>query len=209
VTFSRRRMAGMTLVEVTVVLALALPVLLVVTNATRAVAGSFRATETSSRESAIAQKAIAALDSIFRGGRCQTLQVIANAQDVAELRAVKVGDWCSMIPADPRTRLRVDTTTGQTGPKLVIPVVSNELAFVPDPKDPTDTKDNDKDGLFDEGTLQWTHNGFTSVIATNLEVCTFQLAGRAIQVTLQFATPGNSGTWRRTTFKHTVRLNNS
>lgn len=208
-TFSRQRMAGMTLVEVTVVLALALPVLLVVTNATRAVAGSFRATETSSREAAIAQTAIAALDSVFRGGRCQTLQVIANAKDVLELRAINVGDWCSMIPADPRTRLRVDTTTGQTGAQLVIPVVSNELVFVPDPKDPTDTKDNDKDGLFDEGTLQWTRNGFTTVIAKDLEVCTFELVGQAIHVTLQFATKGNGGTWRRTTFKHTVRLNNA
>ena len=207
-TVSRSRSAGMTLVEVTVVLALALPVLLVVTNATRAVAGSFRATETSSREAAIAQKAIATIESVFRGGRCATLQVIANAKDVAELRATQVGDWCSMIPADPRTRLRLDTTPGQTSPTLVVPVVSNELVFVPDPKDPKNTKDDDKDGLFDEGTLQWTHNGFTSVIATNLEVCTFELVGQAIHVTLQFATTGNAGKWRRTTFKHTVRLNN-
>jgi hypothetical protein len=198
----------MTLIEVTVVLALALPLLLVVLNATRAVTGSFRATETASREYRIAQRAVDTLDEVFRGGRCSSLQVIANAKDVAELRAAQVGDWCSMIPADPRTRLRLDTTTGQPGPQLVIPVMKNELLFVPDPKDPTDTKDNDKDGLFDEGTLHWTRNGFTSVIATNLEVCTFELAGQAIHVTLQFATTGNAGKWRRTTFRHTVRLNN-
>jgi len=208
VTVKKRRAAGMTLVEVTVVLALALPVLLVVTNATMAVTGSFRATETSTREAGIAQKVVDTLDDVLRGGRCRTLEVIANAKDVAELRATKVGDWCSMIPADPRTRLRVDTTTGQPGPKLVVPVLTNELRFVPDPSDPTDTKDNDKDGLFDEGTLQWTRNGFTSVIANNLEVCTFELAGQAIHVTLQFATVGNAGKWRRTTFRHTVRLNN-
>lgn len=207
-TFSRRRAAGFTLVEVTVVLALALPVLLVVLNATQAVTGSFRATETASREAGIAQNAVAVLDSVFRGAQCRTLQVIANANDVAELRAAQVGDWCSMIPADPRKRLRVDTTTGDPGPKLVIPVSTNELAFVSDPGEPSDGKDNDNDGLFDEGTLQWKHDGITTVIARNLEVCTFELAGQAIHVTLQFATTGNAGKWRRTTFKHTVRLNN-
>ena len=207
-TFSRRRAAGFTLVELTVVLALTVPVLLVVLNATQAVTGSFRATETASREAGIAQNAVAVLDSVFRGARCRTLQVIANAKDVSEGRAVQVGDWCSMILADPRKRLRVDTTTGDPGPKLVVPVSNSELAFVPDPGEPTDGKDNDKDGLFDEGTLQWKHDGITSVLARNVEVCTFELDGQAILATLRFAVSGHGGKWRRTTFQHTVRLNN-
>jgi type II secretory pathway pseudopilin PulG len=208
VTVSQQRAAGFTLVELTVVLALTLPVLLVVLNATQAVTGSFKATETASREAGIAQNFVTTLDSVFRGGRHQTLQVIANSKDVLEQRAAQVGDWCSMIQADPRKRLRVDTTTGDQGPKLLIPVSTNELAFVSDPGEPSDGKDNDKDGLFDEGTLQWKHDGITSVIARNVEVCTFELDGQAILATLHFAVPGHGGKWRRTTFQHTVRLNN-
>ena len=202
------RAAGMTLVEVTVVLAIMLPILMVVLNATKAVTGSFRATETASGEAEIAQRVVGDIDDVFRGGKHTTLQVIANANDVLAGRATSIGSWCSMVPGDPRNRLRVDTTTGEDSLELVVPARSNELTFVRDPADPADGRDNDSDGLFDEGSLQWTRGGFTSVIARDLERCTMELQGQAIRVTLQFAVKGHGGKLRRTTMQHTVRLNN-
>ncbi|HEX6811576.1 MAG TPA: hypothetical protein VF384_08140 [Planctomycetota bacterium] len=207
-TAAQNRSAGMTLVEVTVVLAIMLPILLVITSATKAVMGSFKATESSSGEMETAQRCVADLDTVFRAGRRRTVEVKATQADVTALRATAIGEWCSMVTADPRTCLRLESTTGEDGPELIVPVRMNELAFVRDAAELADGLDNDGDGLFDEGSLKWTRGGFTSDIARDLEICTFQLDRDSVRVTLQFAVAGHGGTLRRTKLQHTVRLNN-
>jgi hypothetical protein len=202
------RAAGMTLVEITVVLALTLPVLLVLMSATKAVTGSFKATTTSSDEAETSLRVVDCVERVLRAGRRQTLQVQATRTDVTAGRATAVGNWCAMLQRDPRTGIHIDTATGDPGPELVLPTKQHVLTFVPDPRDRADGRDNDGDGLIDEGTLNWTHDGITTAVAKNLELCTFELDGNAIRVRMRFAIQGHGGKLRRTTIEHTVRLNN-
>jgi hypothetical protein len=202
------RAAGFSLVEVTIVLALAVPLLLLLGGASKAAIGSLTTTERSAKITEIELRAISEIEHVLRCGRLQTLQSIAVRADVTAGRAAAVGDWFPMPASEPRTELEVWSLIDGTGPPLVIPSRRHRLVFARDPAELQNGSDDDGDGLIDEGVLQVLVDNDTTVVLTGLEACTFMRTGNVIEITLRSARPGHGRALRRSTIFHTVVLSN-
>jgi hypothetical protein len=202
------RAAGLTLVEVTVVVALTVPLLLVLGSASRAVMGSFTATDRASRTTEQVLRAVTTIEGALNFGRRQSLLSQATLDDVRRGRASAVGVWFSLPTGEQRTSLEVQALVGDAGPALVIPSRRHRLLLVPDPGEAADGRDNDGDGLVDERTLVLVRGDETLKLLSDVESCTFELRRQALTVTIRFGRAGHGRALQRATVVHTVLLNN-
>jgi Tfp pilus assembly protein PilE len=205
----KARCGGFTLVEVMIVAALIVPLLLVVGAASRGVVGSIRTTEQAAESASITVRALGRIQRILQQGRVGTLRVQATRNDVLAGRASSVGTWFEMPQRSPRPGIELFAMTGEREFALRIPSELYRFEFVRDAAELQNGRDDDADGLVDEGELQFVDSGMATKLLDRLELCTFELDGQAIRVVFRHGSrraPGEPP--RLTTLRYTVHLQN-
>ena len=107
-----------------------------------------------------------------------------------------------------RSDMELYSMTGERDLALSVPSRRCQLQFVLEAGEAKDGDDDDGDGMIDEGELQLVRDGIATKLLGDVETCEFELEGRVLRVTLQYARPGHGDDVRRTTLQQTVLVNN-
>lgn len=183
---------GSTLVEVTIVAALLVPLLFAALNTSSLVQRNLGTTELQAEMAQRLQRVTEIVYALARPALASTV----------EMQDVDSGAWETPLPATEYRALRFRTDDP------LQPTV--QLAFERDPGEIANGKDDDGDGLVDEGSLRL---GFGAeapgTVASRVELATFRLEGRTLTFTMRCARRDHGGRVLRSQRQVTVCLRNS
>jgi prepilin-type N-terminal cleavage/methylation domain-containing protein len=192
---------GFTLVEVVVTMAV-MVVVLVGLGSTAGI--TTRTVNTIDRRAEATERVLRCFERITqftRAGVLSTYQVEATAADVTAGRAPAVGAWIDPVDGEPRPVARLRAANGilaMNAGSLTAPI---ELRFRLDKgEDPAVNpgaaagRDDDGDGLIDQGQLVMEYSGIRTVLLTGIDSCTLTVDGYLLTVQVRTARRGTSGT---------------
>ncbi len=122
----------------------------------------------------------------------------------------KLGDWIFPVSGIVnRSNLQYRAAPGVLSMNIQNLTPERSLEFVMDPKELANGKDDDGDGLVDEGRLFFYRDGKRIWMAEDLEKVAFTVQGRAIVFQLTCARRDSSGGVVRMAQVHTVQIRNN
>jgi len=149
-----------------------------------------------------------------RAGVTSTYQVEANAADVIAGRATAAGAWIDPQDGEARTAARLRAADGILAMNATSITPPIELRFQTDPgEDPATNpaaaagRDDDGDGLVDQGRLTMLYKGIRTVLLTGIESCTMTIDGYLLTVRVRTARGRTSTT--QFTFERVFTLRNN
>jgi hypothetical protein len=184
---------GFTLIEMTIVLALAFPILTGLAMTTTSVNQSIEANSRAADVNTFSRRALLRIANLIRPAQMSTFRVLSVALDVTELRATKVGEW--IVPSDlvERPGLEFRSASGLLSMNAALTTSERRTVFVRDPTESPNGVDDDGDGLVDEGRVMLLQNGVTLNILQNVEDLTFELDGRLLTIRMRVARRATNG----------------
>ena len=200
---------GFTLIEMTIVLAVAFPILAGLAMTTTSVNQSLEANRRSADVNSYSRRALLRIANLIRPAQMSTIRVLSVPRDVTELRATKVGEW--IVPSDlvERPGLEFRSASGLLSMNASLTTSERRIVFVRDPGELKNDVDDDGDGLVDEGRVMLLQNGVTLDILKNVEDLSFELDGRLLTVRLGVARRATNGRiYRFSTESHFYLRNN-
>jgi prepilin-type N-terminal cleavage/methylation domain-containing protein len=191
---------GFTLVEMIITLAV-MVIVLVGLGSTAGI--TTRTVNTIDRRAEATERVLRCFERITqftRAGVLSTYQVEATAAEVTAGRATAVGAWIDPVDGEPRPVARWRAANGilaMNAGSLTAPI---ELRFRLDAgEDPATNpgaaagRDDDRDGLIDQGQLVMMYGGIRTVLLTGIDSCTLTLDGYQLTVQVRTARRGTSG----------------
>lgn len=195
-----KRCAGFTLIEMMIVVLVSAPVMLAILSTTKSVGHSVGAADRAAEVSETVRKVAERVGRLLRSAKLATIRVRATAADVAASKAAAVGEWIDVTLNDPRSNLQFRSTTGKLSMNGNDSTAPRELEFVLDKNEVDNDVDDDGDGFIDEGKLWMRYESTRSVIADDVEFCSFQLDGQIVRYTLRCGRRDDQGrTYREST----------
>lgn len=220
--------AGLTLLELLVVVVVAVPILGSVLATNRMVREENTAIETAADAAESCRIAGQRLALYARAGLLSTCEVKATQQDVdwatdahtldPSVVIPAIGDWIS--PYEPedgenpdpykRSTFRFQAADGVLSLNATALTPAREFEFVLDDNEIANNIDDDGDGMIDEGSLQL-RIGSTRIelIATGVEKCLFLLQDHILQLELKCARRDHQGHIYESSATHQVYMRNN
>lgn len=217
---------GFTLIEVLVSSVILIPILMAVL-ATRDVVGTtMNANERRADVGDHLRRVARRVRKIARPGlissvRARALQVdIDAAQDAENRRAIDnplsapipipaLGDWVHPNEDDPKINIRFVCADGRLALNAAAITTPRSLEFELDPNELDNDKDDDGDGLIDEGKLFFRYGGTSMVLLDNVESCTFAMKNGILILSLQVAGHDARGRIHRAMTKQRIMMRNN
>lgn len=203
------RSGGFSLLELMIAVALLGPILIIVMNSADVSNKTLRANDTAAHVGENLQRVLQRTAQLTRPCVLSSYQVEANAADVAASLATSVGEWIGHTNLEPRTSVRFKSADGELSMNATQVTDYRVLRFALEPGEIDNDVDDDGDGLVDEGSLSLTYEGQETVIATQIELCTFTLDGRLMTIDLQAAEVGPDQRVYRARLSQSVYMRNN
>ncbi len=200
---------GFSLVELMIVMSAMLPLLATIVMATGTLGKTATANDRAADVRETCRRIINRVELLLRPGKLSSLQVRATAADVTAARATTVGEWIGPIDDDPRDHLRFVAAKGLLSMNAKLSTLPREFGFLLDGGETMNGKDDDGDGMIDEGSLRLVYGNSIQLIARNLELCRFTVRGRLVIVTMRAAAADRTGRVHRATLSQTMYLRNN
>ena len=211
---------GYTLLELMVAVAIALPLLGSMVASKQAIVDDVSAQNAAANTAEVCRALGQRMTSLVRAGYMSTLATKATQADVDAAIAAQainpaveiptLGDWVAVPDGSTRTTLRFQSANGvDVDNSLLVMTVAREFEFVLEPTEADNDTDDDGDGLVDEGSM-WLRQGATVLqVAGGVELCQFEVEGRALAFELRCARRDNHGRVYRATSQHQIYLRNN
>ncbi len=156
---------------------------------------------------------------LVRSGLLSTCKVKATAKDIAAAQALSktqpsypiptLGQWIEPLTSSARDNIQFQSASGILSMNAEALTEARSITFVLDDAESANGKDDDQDGLTDEGAIIL-HNGYLDlVLCENAEVCEFELDGRILKATIQVARRTKAGNVLRVKSKHSFYMRNN
>lgn len=211
---------GMSLLELLVVMAVSVPILGSVLATNRMVREENTATDEAATVAENCRLAGQRLALYARAGLLSTCFVRATDEDVELARVAResdpsvtvpdVGDWIAPNEHTQRQTFSFQAADGVLSMNADRVTEAREFEFVLEDNELDNDRDDDGDGLVDEGSLRL-RIGTTrlELIATGVESCSFELTGRVLTFNLQCARRDHQGHVYRAAVTHTIFMRNT
>lgn len=180
-----RREAGFTLLEMTIVTVVSIPILLAVLSTSERVGKTVNAVDRNAEASETVARVAERIGRLVRSAHRSTFMVRATAADVKKKMASTVGDWMTAQELDPRSNIQFQSAVGSLSMNASRLTSVRELEFVLDAGESANGIDDDGDGLVDEGKLYLRYESTRTPIAAGVESCSFELDGQVIRFSMQ------------------------
>ena len=187
----RRRQGGFTLIEVTIVVAIAVPMLVGISTTTATVNHSVEAHSRAADVMAFSLRMSQRMARLVRPAKLSTLQVPAVAEDVAALRASTIGEWIPPTDLVWRPGIEFRAASGLLSMNAALSTERRRMLFAMDPAEAANGIDDDGDGLVDEGMITLDQNLVTLDILRDVEDCSFMIDGRIVHMRLRIVRRGS------------------
>lgn len=189
-TENRRRHggeAGFTLVEVALAMAFLMPVLLGAVQLTQIIGRSVGTNATSSQSQGQLQRAFQLLSDFVQTSKMSTLRMQAVASDVALGYATAIGEWIDPTELVWRPGIQFLSATGELSINARLSTSMRRVMFGLERGELDNDRDDDGDGLVDEGFISLLHEGMQVAIVQHVEHCNFMLEGRLLHMRIGVA----------------------
>jgi hypothetical protein len=153
------------------------------------------------------QRSAVRIAQIARPCALTTYRVRSVLADVP-LRAAAAGEWIEPIDGETRGAIQFRSASGTLSLNAAALTEPRELQLRLDSGESVNGRDDDGDGLVDEGQLVLTYDGASVAMANGIEGCTYTLTGRLLAVELRAAVRRRGGV-QRFTVQETIYLRNN
>lgn len=184
---TRRGQGGFTLLEVLLVLVLLVPTIGMVLTSSGKATRSMASDEVVARTLENLQRSAERIAHAIRPCSLATYRMRADQSDVDDTRASAIGEWIDNVDGQARTGMRFQSASGTMSLNASALGGQQTVWFRISASETANGIDDDDDGMVDEGEVVLDRTGSSVVLATNVELCTFTLTGRMLQVTLRAA----------------------
>ncbi|MEZ5965444.1 MAG: hypothetical protein R3F56_16545 [Planctomycetota bacterium] len=216
---TRSQQAGFTLLEAVAALAIMVPILGSILSINAMVNREISSSDQAALVSETGRRVGERLGQLARGGLLSTIQVKADASDVAAAEALALsipgthvptlGEWISPPAGFARDNLSLQSAAGVETLNAAATTTARLFEFAMDATESANGKDDDGDGLIDEGKLLLTIDGKRVTLADGVERCLFSLDGRILTVDLRCGRSNSRREAYRATSQHKIYLRNN
>jgi hypothetical protein len=202
---------GYSMIEVLVTVSLLLPLIGLIAQVNESSTRGLSTNDQISRAMERLERTAQRIAKLTRPCSLDTLQMEANAEDIRNF-SVSAGTFLDPLPDTPRTGVRFQSSTHTTSFNATNLTSARTIQKRLDPRETENGRDDDGDGLVDEGSIVLTYEGTQAVMDEQIEDCMFALTGptaRLLTVQLSSGVPQRGGGVRRFTITETLFLRNN
>lgn len=199
---------GFTLLELMLVVVIMVPLFGALAGISASVTSSVDAND--KRASAVerARRSVQRLSQLLRPARLSSIQVQANADDVAAARASAVGQWISPVDLSPRSSVRFFAAEGLLSMNAALSTPRRQLTFELESGETANGIDDDGDGLVDEGRLLYVSDTVSADLG-RFEMVTFTTEGSLLRISLRVGISGANRRIYRASVEHAFHIRNT
>ncbi len=190
---ARDRQGGFTLIEMSIVMTIVVPILVGIAVTTSSVNDTMEANSRRADVMTYCRRMSQRIAKLVRPAQMTTIQVQAVQLDVTMLRAAAVGDWIAPTDLVWRPGLEFQSASGLLSMNAALLTSPRRVVFALEPSETDNDVDDDGDGLIDEGSITLVQNSTTLSILKDVEECSFSLDGRILMMRLQVARRNSEG----------------
>ncbi len=203
------RQGGFTLIEMSIVMTILVPILVGIAVTTSSVNDTMEANSRRADVMTYCRRMSQRIAKLVRPAQMTTIQVQAVQLDVTMLRAAAVGDWIAPTDLVWRPGLEFQSASGLLSMNAALLTSPRRVVFALEPSETDNDVDDDGDGLIDEGSITLLQNSTTLAILKDVEECSFSLDGRILMMRLQVARRNSEGRIYRTFLEQSFYLRNN
>ncbi|MHC4077664.1 MAG: prepilin-type N-terminal cleavage/methylation domain-containing protein, partial [Planctomycetota bacterium] len=183
----RRREGGFTMIEMSIVMTILVPILVGIAVTTSSVNNTMEADSRRADVMTYCRRMSQRIAKLVRPAQMTTITVQAVQVDVTMLRAAAVGDWIAPTDLVWRPGIEFRSASGLLSMNAALLTSPRRIVFALEPSETDNDIDDDGDGLVDEGTITLLQNDITLAILKDVEECSFALDGRILKMRLRVA----------------------
>ncbi|MHC4898659.1 MAG: prepilin-type N-terminal cleavage/methylation domain-containing protein, partial [Planctomycetota bacterium] len=183
----RRREGGFTMIEMSIVMTILVPILVGIAVTTSSVNNTMEADSRRADVMTYCRRMSQRIAKLVRPAQMTTITVQAVQEDVTMLRAAAVGDWIAPTDLVWRPGIEFRSASGLLSMNAALLTSPRRIVFALEPSETDNDIDDDGDGLVDEGTITLLQNDITLAILKDVEECSFALDGRILKMRLRVA----------------------
>ncbi len=187
------RERGFTLLELSIVMTVVIPLMVGIAFTTTSVNESMEANSRAADVTTYCRRMAQRIAKLVRPAQMTTITVQAVQEDVTMLRASKVGEWIPPTDLVWRPGIRFLSASGLLSMNASLATTPRRITFALEPTELDNDIDDDGDGLIDEGSITLLQNDVTLAILKEVEACSFALDGRLMSMRLQVARRSSNG----------------
>lgn len=206
---AKQSQSGFTMVELSIVMMILIPVLAGIATTTETVNSTMVANTRSADAMSHCRAMTQRIGSLIRPAQMSTIQVQAVAADVTALRAASVGEWIAPTDLVWRPGIEFLAASGLLSMNAALSTSLRRVSFAIDANEIDNGLDDDGDGLVDEGVITLLQNGTTLAILRDVEECRFSLDGRILSMRLRVARDDKNGRVYRSFLEQRFYLRNN
>jgi hypothetical protein len=175
------------MIEMSIVMTVLIPLLIGIALTTSSVNSTMEANSRRADVTTYCRRMAQRIAKLVRPAQMTTLSVQAVQEDVTMLRATSVGEWIPPTDLVWRPGIEFQSASGLLSMNASLLTSPRRIVFTLEPGETDNDKDDDGDGLIDEGIITLLQNGVTLAILKDVEDCAFSLDGRLMLMKLQVA----------------------
>lgn len=187
------KQGGFTIIEMTIVMAVLLPMLLGITTTTLSVNSTMEANSRASDVLTYGRRMSQRVARLVRPAKLATIKARAVKLDVLAGRATAIGEWISPAYGIQTSGIEFKSATGILSVNAALSSSTRRIVFDIEKGETKNGKDDDGDGLIDEGEVRLLQDGSTVSVMRGVEKCSFALYGRVLWVRLRVARRASDG----------------
>lgn len=205
----RHRERGFTLIEVSIVMTVLIPLLVGIALTTSRVNSAIEANSRRADVMTYCRRMAQRMAKLVRPAQMTTITVQAVQVDVTMLRAAAVGDWIPPTDLVWRPGIQFQSASGLLSMNAALSTSPRRIVFALEPGELDNNTDDDGDGLIDEGTITLLQNNVTLAILKDVEQCAFAMDGRIMTMRLGVARRSSDGVIYRSFLEQSFYLRNN
>ncbi|MHC5065117.1 MAG: hypothetical protein ACYTG5_14215 [Planctomycetota bacterium] len=204
-----KEQGGMTLVELSIVVTIMVPILAGIAVTTKTVNSTMVANTRAADAHTHARRMGQRVGSLLRPAKISSIKVQAVAADVTALRATTVGEWIDSTDLIWRPGIEFLAASGLLSMNAALSTSTRRISFALEAGETANGVDDDGDGLVDEGEITMLQNGNTLAILREVEECSFSMDGRVLSLRLRVARSDRQGVVYRSSIEQRFYLRNN
>jgi hypothetical protein len=205
---TRHRESGFTMIEAAIVATLLSVAMGIVAMCFDTTTRSIAADDVVARTMENLQRSAVRISQILRPCAITTYRVRSVAADVP-LLAAAAGEWIEPNDGEARAAIQFQSAAGEITMNAARLTPVRAFRFELDATEIDNDAEDDGDGMVDEGDLLMDYDGVTMTMVGDVEVCSFTLTGRLVDIALGSAARRRDGGLQRFAIKETLYLRNN